>query len=295
MQRNIACIVCGSARHTELYSSTFDGSPEDAADCFLANRKRVAHGRIVRCDNCGFVYTNPQFTPAEYELIYGMAPSESDDSSDMQAARKSRFSRLARIVHRYVDPGPFLDFGCSKGDFLDVMNDERGLGFELGAPGKRKSVDGHPIITGSLFELQSRESISDEALSYVTAFDVFEHLPDLPVYIEHLRSLIKEGGHIVLTVPNLDSIVAKLTGRHWNMILLEHLWYFSPLTLKKLLEQHGFAHVWTSSMPYAASLTHVSNRFTQTYGLNPISLPVWMGKLTLPVPVGLMVSVFRRC
>lgn len=294
MQRNVSCIVCGSEKNTELYDSTFEGSLEDASEHFLSHRKKVAHGRITRCDGCSFVYTSPQFSPKEYDLIYQMAPKELDDSHDMQIARKSRFSRLAKIIRKHVEAGPYLDFGCGTGAFLDVMNDNRGIGFEVGQSGSRQSVNGHTIITGNLFQLEGQEPFTSEAFSYITSFDVFEHLPDLPLYIESLRRLIKADGHIILTVPNVESIVAKLTGERWNMILLEHLWYFSPQTFKRLMERHGFEHVWTSDMPYAAPLSHLCNRFTQTYGLSHFSLPKWVSSLVLPVPIGLMVSVFRR-
>lgn len=294
MQREISCIVCGSKNSKVLYRSTFSGSLKEAAECFLSHRKRVVHGEITRCKDCGFVYTSPQFAAEEYGLIYQMAPQEPDVSQDMQYARNARFTRLAGIVRRHVVPGRYLDFGCGKGSFLDVMNDGQGIGFEVGQPGRRESPGGAPIITGNFFALQGQLPFSEESFSFITAFDVFEHLPDLPLYIESLRRLIKKEGHIVLTVPNVQSFIAKLTGERWNMILLEHLWYFSPYTIRTLMEQHGFAHELTSAIPYSATLSHISNRFSQTYGFGPVSLPKSIASLAIPMPIGLMMCVFRR-
>lgn len=294
MLRDVSCIVCEGTNYTQIYKSTYNGSTETAADYFLSHRKKVAHGQIVRCDNCGFVYTSPQFTPAEYDSIYQQAPKGPADSFNLQEAGNIRFSRLAKMVRQYVKPGPFLDLGCGTGGFLDVINDNRGLGFEVGQLGKRQSAKGHPIITGSFFDLQGQDPFTDEAFSFITAIDVFEHLPDLPCYLERLRLLIRADGHLVITVPNVSSVVAKLTGERWNMILLEHLWYFSPKTLRLIMERHGFEHVFTSSMPYEAPLSHVFNRFSQTYQMTQLTLPKWIGSFTIPVPIGLMASVFRR-
>lgn len=294
MHREIACIVCGSQNSKALHRSTFDGSVQQAAECFLSDRKRVTHGEIRRCNDCRFVYTSPQFAPEEYDLIYQLAPRKSGDVQATQRAATIRFTRLARIVRRHVVSGPYLDFGCGSGSFLDVAGGGQGVGFEVGQSGCRKSPGGASIVTGNFFELVGQHPFTEQSFSYITAFDVFEHLPDLPLYIDNLRRLIKKDGHIVVTVPNVRSLVARLTGERWNMILLEHLWYFSPSTLRILMERHGFAHQWTSPVSYPASVSHVSDRFAQTYGFRPISLPKAIASLTIPLPIGLMLCVFRR-
>jgi SAM-dependent methyltransferase len=294
MNRDVPCLVCGSQNKVRLYEATFAGSPSAASEYFLSHRKAVVHGNIVQCADCGFVFSNPQFAPDEYDEIYQMAPSPPEDDSSFQVARNIRFAQLANFVRQYVTRGPFLDMGCGAGGFLDAMNDARGLGFEVGPPGERRSPSGHRIMTGKFLDLVDREPFVDESFSFVTAFDVFEHLPDLPRYIESLQRLIRLHGHLVITVPNIESIVAKLTGERWNMILLEHLWYFSPRTLRQVVEPCGFEHVDTRSMPYASPLSHLWKRLAQTYRMEVPMLPQWIGSRVVPVPIGLMASVFRR-
>ena len=240
------------------------------------------------------MYTNPQFTPGEYDAIYQRAPQEPEGVVDFREAEHLRFSRLAKMVRQYTKPGAYLDLGCGAGGFLDVMNTSYGRGFDVGQSGMRKSRNGFEIETGNFFDLQDKARFTDGAYSFVTAFDVFEHLPDLPLYLEQLHRMIQVDGHLVVTVPNVDSMAAKMTGEHWNMILLEHLWYFSPKTLRRILERHGFAHVATSTMPYEAPLSHFFNRLSQTYQLSEITLPKWMASFTISVPIGLMAAVFRR-
>jgi hypothetical protein len=45
--------------------------------------------------------------------------------------------------------------------------------------------------------------------------------------------VLKTGGHLFVTVPNSESFVARAMGKRWNMLLLEHLWYFSPKTIEE--------------------------------------------------------------
>lgn len=294
MNRNFSCLVCGGKKHDRLYRATFAGSATEAGEYFLSNRKAVVHGQIMRCVDCGFVFTSPQFTPAEYDEIYQMASTAPEFDSCFHVASNFRFARLANFVRRYVNDGPFLDIGCGAGGFLDVMNDARGLGFEVGPLGERLSASGYRIITGSFLDMVGRDPLEDEAFSFVTAFDVFEHLPDLPRYVESLHRLIHTCGHLVVTVPNVESVMAKLSGERWNMILLEHLWYFSPRTLRRVVESHGFEHVATRSMPYTTLVSHLFDRLAQTYQMSLPVLPKWIGSLMVSVPIGLMASVFRR-
>ncbi len=294
MNRFVPCIVCGSNNNHQLYPSSFFESVEAAADYFLSHRKAVVHGQIVRCNDCGFVFTNPQFTPEEYNRIYQHVSEQSGVDPSFKASEKIRFARHSKFVCRYVGEGAFLDFGCGSGSFLDTMNKERGFGFEVGSPGFHQSSAGHKIVTGNFFEMVGQSPFDDEAFSFITAFDVLEHLPDLPRYIEALRRMIQKDGHIIVTVPNAESVVAKLTGERWNMILLEHLWYFSPKTLKRLFESLGFEHVVTGGVPYDTQLCHLLNRLKQTYQINMPALPQYIGSLVLPIPIGLMVSVFKR-
>src|SRR5690349_2408761 len=51
---------------------------EETASFFLANRTATAHGPIVRCRDCGFVFTNPRFSNLEYDRIYSEVRSAND-------------------------------------------------------------------------------------------------------------------------------------------------------------------------------------------------------------------------
>ena len=62
---------------------------------------------------------------------------------------------------------------------------------------------------------------------FITAFDVFEHLPGCRDVALHPARVLKPGGHLYVTVPDIGSANGAGRGRRWNMLLLEHLWYFS--------------------------------------------------------------------
>jgi hypothetical protein len=83
-------------------------------------------------------------------------------------------------------------------------------------------------------------------------------------------------------------------GKHWNMLLLEHLWYFSPKTLERMMARYGFALLAIRSVPYDAPIAHLATRLAQTFGMTGTFKGGPISRLVLPIPAGIMLSVFRK-
>jgi SAM-dependent methyltransferase len=291
MRELTECLVCKGGRFSEYARSTFSGSVHDASKYFLANRRGVVHGGIVECRACGFKFTNPQFNARDYDDIYKDAPRS---TISMETADARRFRRLAKYVRQDVgNRQRFLDFGCGRGGFLAAMNDPAGHGFEVGAPSKFMA-GASTVTTGRFFDLVGPEPFTDEAFDFITAFDVFEHLPDLADYVDVLSRLLIPKGRLIVTVPDGSSWNARLSGRRWNMYLLEHLWYFDQKTLNTFMNGRGFRQISHRSVPYDASLAHLARRVGQTYGAFSPSLAKLLPEFVIPVPIGVMYSVFEK-
>ncbi len=150
------------------------------------------------------------------------------------------------------------------------------------------------IVTGKFANLLGREPFLNGAFDLITAFDVFEHLPNLDSYLQALTRLLAPGGRLVVTVPDVGSRMAALSGRRWNMYLLEHLWYFNEKTLAALMARFGFQQMRLRQVPYDASLAHIARRLTHTYAPAVNSLSKFLPEIILPVPAGVMYGVFER-
>jgi SAM-dependent methyltransferase len=286
------CLVCSGERFTTRMNSTFSGSPQEAAQFFLAHRHGVVRGQIQRCNDCGFTFTNPQFFADDYNDIYKNAPKPSDSKITLHAGDKQRFRRLAKIVRRDVGQlGHFLDFGCARGDFLVAMDDPAGVGFEVGEPGTSWAGRSR-ITTGHFLDVIGSPGFEKGTFDLITSFDVFEHLPDLDQYVSGLRSLLKPGGHLVITVPDVGRWNAKLAGKRWNMYLLEHLWYFNKKVLGAFMKRAGFRETHHRALPYDAPVAHIVRRVAQTYGLLTHDFGPKISNIVLPVPIGLMYGAF---
>src|SRR4051812_43568309 len=117
-----ACLVCGNVDSQRLYASTYHGPVGEAERYFLANRTATAHGQIVRCRACSFVFTSPRFADDEYDRIYTAVGRTAASDPSFELAKVARFRRLAAIVRSFQPQKvPFLDFGCGDGTFLRVF------------------------------------------------------------------------------------------------------------------------------------------------------------------------------
>jgi SAM-dependent methyltransferase len=288
------CLICGSLVKLPLYPATYAGSAAEAASYFLANRTARAHGAIVGCRDCGFVFTNPRFPDAEYDRIYSEVRSQMDADPAFEAAKAARFQRLGAMIRKFQPSETlFLDFGCGDGSFLRQFNSRGGRGFEIGPEGRRR-VGACEIVTADWATVAGSPMFPADAFDFVVAFDVLEHLPRIGEDLALIRTVLRTGGHLFVSLPNIESFVAKAMGKHWNMLLLEHLWYFSPKTLERMMARYGFAPLAIRSVPYDAPIAHLATQLVQAFGMKRTIKAGPISRLVLPIPAGIMLGVFYK-
>ena len=285
MQPISACLVCDGRSFVERYPATFEGNWRDAVPYFLTGRTKAVHGRVVRCSDCGFIFTSPQFSAEEYARIYAAVHAGGDAGSPP----RTRFAALAQRVRLVETAGRFLDFGCGSGAFLDAMAGYDGIGFEVQAdvPGGA-SRQGRFVTGDILADAIGQTGLAPASFDFIVAWDVLEHLAAPTQQMERLHTLLKPGGRLYLTVPNSASWVARLSGEKWNMLLLEHLWYFDPATLTRFLERCGFAIDTIKAIGYPVDLATVFLRARQTYGAWMPPAPSFLANVNVKLPIGLM-------
>jgi len=71
--------------------------------------------------------------------------------------------------------------------------------------------------------------------------DLFEHLNDPAQFLEKLKGLLNDKGHILMVTPNTNSLSAKILGKKWYLMdPPQHLFYWSNENIKEFLKVHGF-------------------------------------------------------
>lgn len=139
-------------------------------------------------------------------------------------------------------PGRLLDIGCGKGHFLAAA---RELGWEVSgidssesAAASARQLYGLQILVGDVAD----EAIPGAPFDAITMWHVLEHVPDPTLVVARARELLRPGGRLVVSVPNVASLQARVFGRHWfHLDRQRHVFHFTPRALRTLLERHGFS------------------------------------------------------
>jgi SAM-dependent methyltransferase len=103
-----------------------------------------------------------------------------------------------------------LDVGCNTGMLLDYA--------------KKRGCETHGVepSIASRATLQAKghasyEGIQDVSGGYdvITAFDLVEHLYDLPKFFRSMHALLNEDGVLIILTGNPQSLSAKISSNHW--------------------------------------------------------------------------------
>ena len=214
--------------------------------------------RIDRCTGCGYAFVNPRPDQAWLANWYEKSGHQTSElkltdhatlESVLEREEKSPNSTLdakrmidtLRGLSNTKGQLRFLDVGCGYGFFsreaikqgfnvtaLELASNERGIAGEL--------LGVEPIA--SSFEDFSHPKKSFDA---VLMSQILEHAGDVNVWIEKVHALLDDDGLVAIAVPNFNGFLRYILRENEPYITPPaHLNYFSPVSLSKLLEKHGF-------------------------------------------------------
>jgi glycosyltransferase involved in cell wall biosynthesis/2-polyprenyl-3-methyl-5-hydroxy-6-metoxy-1,4-benzoquinol methylase len=225
-----ACHVCESARVYYLFSA-------------------AAH-RIVRCEDCGLVFFNPQPGGDELARIYNANYFLGSDSEAGRLAASELKQATARLylseIHRYQgsEKGRLLEVGCGEGDFL-VLAEAAGwqvTGVEFSSDAGRKARQRLKNGEVSIGELQDTK-FPAEQFDLCVLSDVIEHVRSPQDFLREIHRLLKPGGALFIATPSIDSWSARFLRQKWMEFKTEHLTYFDRQTIQTALFKSGFRDV----------------------------------------------------
>lgn len=203
--------------------------------------------QLVRCSNCGLIYLRSRpsqdelaaYYPSDYEAYYLL-----DDDGSGQS--QWHLQRALNLQLNFVEQNTtgrehLLDIGCATGNFLKVARDNgwQTTGIEPIEEAAKIAREHYQldVITGTLESVE----LADSSFDVITMWDVLEHLPSPKHTLQRCHRLLKPGGTLVFSIPNLSSFDRYLFGEHWiGWDAPRHFNLFSEESLTKLLTETEF-------------------------------------------------------
>jgi 2-polyprenyl-3-methyl-5-hydroxy-6-metoxy-1,4-benzoquinol methylase len=200
----------------------------------FAERKGM---QIVRCVRCGLVYVNPRLNARMLHQHYNSGQSSRIRYyRDVECADRQTFAGILDVAAQLLPhKGRLLDIGPNIGTCLDLARqagwETHGVEINEEAASYCRKERGLDVVSGQLHA----ETFPKRHFDLVLMGDVIEHLPNPVATVRIIQSILKPGGIVIISTPNIDS----LAGRMLQIKPQEHLYYFSPATMAVLLDKSG--------------------------------------------------------
>lgn len=272
----VGCQLCGST-HSRLICSEQDiaaqhaflksfylsrWSRQDSASA--TDRLQFTHDystAIVACVECGLLYRNPRPPAAAVTKAYATERYD-EDYLEAELAAQRRWARtkvplLARHLAKHAARSRprVLEVGSFAGGFL-LEGQEQGWDMVGVDPGRDVAAfcraRGLPIFEGTLDETRFMPGSFDA----VAVWNTFDQMPDPHPLLEQALRLLRNGGVLVLRVPNgacfasmlrIRSLAPRRLRRLFdvamafnNLLTFPYLYGYSLRQLKRLTGSYGF-------------------------------------------------------
>ena len=214
---------------------------------------------IYECEDCGLVFT--QNFPDEKEIDrYYESPtyiSHSNTNKGLinriyQLVRKRMLQKKAKLVKKLtlLEKGKLLDYGAGTGHFARVM---AAKGWNVTAIEKNEKARELALkdFGFEMFPVEALAEIKNKELDVVTMWHVMEHIQDPDKMWKELHRALSDTGVAIIAVPNSISYDAQKYKEHWAAYdVPRHLWHFTPSSIMRWGEKHGFLLEKQYGMPF---------------------------------------------
>jgi 2-polyprenyl-3-methyl-5-hydroxy-6-metoxy-1,4-benzoquinol methylase len=160
--------------------------------------------KILECLECSLVYLS-SVNHIDESFYEESNMHKEIDFSKWQNETKEDDERRFEFMKTMIKNKSVLDFGSGNGGFAILAKD---IAKNIVTVELEKAVVSH--YEKNAISLYDDLDKIDEKFDYITAFHVLEHLSEPEIIIKKMTALLKEGGKIILEVPNSNDALLSI-------------------------------------------------------------------------------------
>jgi len=210
-------------------------------------------GRHVKCRNCQLIYMNPMEKVSKTNEYYSKA--KNTHAPTIRESYLRTAESQVSLVRKYANGTNLLDIGCAQGFFLfgaaKAGYTTKGIEIAQDAAAYARKEFGLDIEIKPFEELRFAENHFD----VVTLWQVLEHVPYPLMMLKEVHRILKPGGVLVVSTPNIEAMPAKMLRKRWWDIKRLHINQFTTKTLTDILQNTGFKNISSASYRGFVSLS----------------------------------------
>lgn len=202
---------------------------------------------LLKCESCGHATVSPELSSIEISTIYSEyyprneMPAKLNTKAIIASKTKIFLEGKGTACHYSVPPKSHcLDIGCGFGESLFYLkhNQCEAYGIEADENVLKMAEKYDLNIKVGLFEPTDYEK---DFFDYVMMTQVLEHMVNPVETIQSVHDILEPEGHLVFSVPNSQSIMAKFLKRKWiNWHIPYHQQHFTKDSIIMLAQKCGF-------------------------------------------------------
>jgi SAM-dependent methyltransferase len=188
---------------------------------------------VVRCRVCGLARTAP--VPADLGPYYPPSYYGNRHGITLRHCLRRRLGFVSSVLGDGAGRR-LLDIGCGDGSFLAAAR-----GADWHAEGTELNPE--PARSQGFTVASSLEEVTPSPPFHcITMWHTLEHMPRIMPVLEQARRLLANDGRLIIAVPDIGSLPARIFGRHWlHLDVPRHLHHFDAVSLGHCLDAAGFA------------------------------------------------------
>jgi len=258
--------MCGSQSHLH----TILGKRLNHSQGKNPHKKRGITTSIIKCTNCGLIYSDPQPIPFDIQDHYGVPPEEYW-VDEYFVFNENYFKTEIETLKPLLDfkaGMKSLDIGAGIGKAMIALSNAGfdAYGFEPSNPFYERAISRMQISTdklrlGMLEDMDYPENYFD----FISFGAVLEHLYDPSESLKKALRWVKPNGIIHAEIPSSDWLIGKIINLFYSLRGMDYVGNLSPMHEPFHLHEFGLKSFKEHALANNYDIVHYQYYVCQTY------------------------------